>query len=199
VTRKQWLLIVLGVMIVLAVIAGIQQLGGQKQSAHKQIPEKEPYVVTFQVGKVYRQDDDYLKLIDESHYIRLMHTEWSENPDNEAEPNRPSYVYGSGVYTRTKNLIQLGPTPHWLQLKFHNRKAVKQRSADKIQEFMEYRFEDNVIIVKGFPETQLRIQKGHWQIVEDPPGYLHPSNVKLPNTIEAAKNQFITKKYERYE
>jgi hypothetical protein len=180
-------------------VVGFHEHDGQKQSTHKQPPKKEPYVTTLQVGKVYRQDDVYLKLIDQSHYVRLKHTEWSENPDNEAEPNRPSYVYNLGTYTRSEKQIQIGPTTHWIQIYFRNKKDRQQKKAETIWEFTAFQVKALGYTVKGFSGYQLRQHKDRWQIVEDPPGYLHPSDAKLPNTIEAEKNQFTTKEYKRFE
>lgn len=51
----------------------------------------------------------------------------------------------------------------------------------------------------GYLAMQLRQRNGHWRIVEDSQAYLHPSTVKLPDSIEAAKAQYTTKHYQRYE
>jgi hypothetical protein len=159
--RKLWLLIVLGAVIFLGRVVGFHEHDGQKQSAHNQPPKKAPYVATLQLGQVYRQDNDYFKLIDESHYVRLKYTEWSENPDNEAEPDRPLYVYGVGTYTRSDEQVQIGPTTHWMQITFRSEKDRQQKKAETVWEFMAFQVKDGGYTVKGFRGYRLRQHKGH--------------------------------------
>jgi hypothetical protein len=124
---------------------------------------------------------------------------WSYNPDNDSEPRRPLYIYSSGTYSHQKNQIQLNPTTHWLQIKFLSTKARRNHQAERIREFMAHQVEIDGASLAGYPAMQLRQSKGHWRIVEDSQAFLHPSTVKLPDSIEAAKAQYTTKHYQHYE